>query len=58
MMDNYILLEVVHKNKPNMNKMGITIDINNYKFLKDLYNQYGDFVIIKNDSDEIKLVTD
>ena len=30
MMDNYILLEVVHKNKPNMNKMGITIDINNY----------------------------
>ena len=58
MNDNYTLIEVVHKDKPNMNKMGITIDINNYKFLKDLYNQYGDFVITKSDADEIKLVTD
>ena len=55
--EGFILLEVVHKDSNN-GKVGITIDLNNYKFLKELYNQYGDFTISKSDKNEIILNTE
>lgn len=57
-MDNdYKILEIIHLHKNTNQKIGITLDINKYEFLKDLYNQYGKFSIDKSDNDEIKLIT-
>lgn len=56
MNDNYILLEVVHQNRYTAHRTGITVDLKNYQFLKDLYGQYGDFTITKV-NDELKLAT-
>ena len=59
-MDNdYRLLEIVHTHKDTNHKVGITLDSSRYEFLKDLYNQYGDFSIGKNEeTNEIKLITE
>lgn len=56
MNDNYLLLEVIHQNRCTEHKTGITINLKNYQFLKDLYDQYGDFTITKV-NDELKLAT-
>ena len=56
--NNFILLEVVHTDHSEGFKTGITIDLNSYKVLKELYNQFGEFTIDKvNDSSEIQLIT-
>lgn len=58
-MDNdYKLLEIEHLYKNINHKVGITLDTKQYKFLKDLYNQYGKFSIDEADNNEIKLITE
>ena len=54
--DDYKLLEIEHLYKNTNHKVGITLDIKRYEFLKDLYNQYGKFSIDEDDNNEIKLI--
>ena len=59
-MDNeYRILEIKHLYKDTTHKVGITLDSKQSEFLNDLYNQYGDFSIGKNEeTNEIKLITE
>ena len=55
---DFMLLEIIHTEHHPEFKTGITININKYKFLKELYNQFGKFTIDEtDDSNDIQLIT-